>query len=746
MKKTSFFLIIVFLLIFVFYFYGRSCNRKKLNIDKEPIKPTEKIFEKKQIPSAKPIDEEKKSTSIEKPKVKEEKKSTNSFKIITEKNEFPLEKSLNDKSDQKNQDKESFDKTNEDQEQSSADKAFDSEIKSSENQQTEPKQPNETTNEKNDTDQKDFPLEESSLQKQSSSDEDDDEKSTDNMDSQSHFEDEEKPILDQKTQDENYQEDQTNKEDATPSNDQDAVLLNSAKGLIIAANEKELAYIEKQDVKGLEVIGLNVPGGFEKLKNYLEPLFLNKQIKKSDIENLKIAIIEYYTKNDYPLITIYVPSQDITDSVISFILREGKLAEVKIYGNKWTAKSIIKNKIKAKIGQPINEKKIERSLYYLNLNPFRKIDLIYSHGEKEGTTDLELLTFDRFPLRAYVGSDNTGIKTTERNRWFSGFIWNNAFAIDSILSYQYTAAYDIKKFQAHTAKWEFFLPWLNTLTLFGGYSQVDVKHINPTITENKGFSSQASIRYDILLPMLSFITHNFIFGSDFKRTDTNLTFSEIFAVDPQTVNLTQLLFSYNLNYDKGGYKSNFLVEMYWSPGKWLSQMEDERYNHLRTFSENKYFYTRAYFNNLFRLPEDILFSLTFRGQVSNKNLLPSEMLGIGGYDSVRGYYERELNADLGLLINAELRSPAFKLIRQLKNRKEHDGLQFIAFFDYGLASVYKKLPLEDKTRYLIGFGPGLRYALSPYLSARLDWGFKGKHNPEYSGGNSILHFSVNIGY
>lgn len=420
------------------------------------------------------------------------------------------------------------------------------------------------------------------------------------------------------------------------------------------------------------------------------------------------------------------------------------IGAISIHGNNWTCTELIKRRLRIKVGEEINDKKIQNSLSFLNLNPFRKVSAVYAPGNELNTADIELFVAERFPLRVYVGADNTGIKTSDRSRFFAGFNLNNILGIDSILSYQFTSSYDIGKFRSHTGYLQIFLPWKNILSFYGGYSQIDVEPTLPTVTDNKGFGAQASFRYNVLLPRFDRLTHNFIIGGDVKRTDTALTFFEIGATNDNPVNLTQLALSYLLNYNKGRYKSNITLELYYSPGEWISDQENLKYNALRTFAENNYIYGKLYFSNLITLPQDFLLAFILRAQVSNKNLLPSETLGVGGYDTVRGFYERELNGDLGIIINTEIRSPSFHILKKLRNRT--DGLQFLVFLDYGLASIYKAQLLEDKTQNLLGYGPGIRYIYNPYITARFDLGFKGNNKEEFAGDFSVIHFGVNVSY
>ena len=48
--------------------------------------------------------------------------------------------------------------------------------------------------------------------------------------------------------------------------------------------------------------------------------------------------------------------------------------------------------------------------------------------------------------------------------------------LDQILSYQYTAAPDFEKFQAHTIHYTAPLPWRDIFVLYGGYSKIKTHH------------------------------------------------------------------------------------------------------------------------------------------------------------------------------------------------------------------------------------------------------------------------------
>src|SRR5258708_58078 len=72
-------------------------------------------------------------------------------------------------------------------------------------------------------------------------------------------------------------------------------------------------------------------------------------------------------------------------------------------------------------------------------------------------------------------------------------------------------------------------------------------------------------------------------------------------------------------------------------------------------------------------------------QISNGNLIPSEQIGIGGVDTVRGYDNRIANGSEGVFMSEELRTPAFSLANLLLHTTSpwNDLTQLGIFYDYG---------------------------------------------------------------
>ena len=523
------------------------------------------------------------------------------------------------------------------------------------------------------------------------------------------------------------------------------VVLENTAAIVLVGKEAALHQRGYKHLEGVYVYEVDPPGSEKKLAAKLEP-FLGKPLTLFDITAIKKTIISYYKSYGRPMVAIQVPEQDVTEGVVQFLITEGVLGKVESKGNKWFSDARLKNFIKLKPGKPINEDKLVKNLDFMNRNPFRRTDAVYTPGEKPGTTDVELITKDRFPLRVYTGVDNTGLERTGKNRVFAGFNWGDAFGLDQQLSYQYTASTDFYKFQAHTANYSIPLPWQHTLTFYGGYSNIHADLPHPA-KRTHGNSYEASMRYNITLSPVGKYLHEFIWGGDFKRTNTNLEFEEqVFIPFHPYTNLTQFAFGYNGGLELSRSKTSFDAEVYYSPGGWVADQSKKVYDETRPGAKPTYAYFRGSVVYIQYLPMNFSVSGLFRGQIATTNLLPSEQFGLGGYNTVRGYEERQVNTDNAILTSVEVRSPMIGLLQMIGTHKIKDGLQFLAFFDYGLGKDYARKGDISTHQWLMGVGPGLRYYIDPYLTVRLDYGFK-LHRDHYEGNkNGRLHFSVIASY
>lgn len=470
---------------------------------------------------------------------------------------------------------------------------------------------------------------------------------------------------------------------------------------------------------------------------------LGQPVSRASLNAMVREVIQHYRKCDRPVVDVIVPEQDITNGVVQFVVTEGHVGEVRVEENQWFSSSRIASQVNLRPGDPISEKALTEDVAWLNTNPFRTVDAVFTPGKERGQTDVVIKAKDRFPVRFYTGYEDTGNDLTGDERWLAGFNWGDAFGLDQQLNYQFTTSSDFKKLVGHSGSWVIPLPWRHRLTFFGSRADTVGDVAEPLKLD--GFSWQASARYAVPLPSLSWLTHEVSAGFDFKQSNNNLEFggAQVFGT---TTDVDQFVFDYTATARDPYGATTFSGEFVYSPGGWTSRNFDENFAVARNDALAEYRYGKLSLERVTKLPWDFSWMAKGSIQIAHRNLLASEQLGVGGSTTVRGYDEREANGDEGYLVSTEIRTPPVSLGVPLGLEKAVDQLQFLGFFDYGVAENRILLPGEDPHVQLASVGPGVRYAISPWLSVRFDYGWQLYHTGLNTRYNSRGHLGVIIAY
>jgi hemolysin activation/secretion protein len=456
--------------------------------------------------------------------------------------------------------------------------------------------------------------------------------------------------------------------------------------------------------------------------------FVGKLLTENTIRDIEDSIILYSRKHGKIMVDVILPGQDISNGILQLWFLEGQVGKITVEnpGRKWFSDKLILGNLRLKPGDSIDSSKLNDDLGWLNNNPFRQVNVAFKPGDKLGYTDVELRVDDRFPLRPYFGYEDSGTRFTGEERLLAGFNWGNVFGLDQQLNYQYSTDVNFDLVQANSASYVIPLPWRHTFTLYGSY--VDGKAEFTTAGMNtvaNVHSWQVSARYGIPLATIVNYQHQLSFGFDFKRGNNDLESGGSTVLPYVNTDVAQFVAAYNgLLPDPWG-RTTFGTEFYYSPGGISGDNSDTTFNQLRTDSKAAYFYARATVERITGLPWDFSWDVRAMGQVASARLHPDEELAIGGYNSVRGYDERVVQGDDGVVVNNELRTPALFPSKAVGVPQVDDGLQFLGFFDYAFERQETSLLADGNNPNvtLYSVGGGLRYTIRKNLSVRFDYGF-----------------------
>lgn len=472
---------------------------------------------------------------------------------------------------------------------------------------------------------------------------------------------------------------------------------------------------------GVQIDLPDAPFADAELAVKLEP-FLGRALTQNRLDRMKETILLFYEKACRPIVSVFFPEQDICGGHLRICVVEGCLECYQFTGLKYISPKRLEKMIGIQPGEPIDIRRLESGLAWWNRNPFRYTNAVFSPGSQYGTTNIELITKESIPFRPFGGADNTGNRETGYGRLFCGIQVGSIFGFDQVLNYQYTVSTEWGHFWAHTASYALPLAKQHQLFFFGGYSHLKAK-LTPSGFQNTGRLTQISGRYQLSLnPIYGSFLHELNVGYDFKKTNTGLFFGEL-TVSTATPEINQFMAGYYLDYKTSRSLLSFNAEIFASPALLTGDQNNSEFQTLRPFAKAKYVYGRSRLSYTQFFPHEVSVALVGMGQYANQNLLPSEQLGLGGYATVRGYAEREVNGDSGAMLSGELRAPPLAPVKTFVSKKVRDELLFYGFVDYGLAYLHHPIEGEKQTVWLMGTGPGMKYSLGTNFSFRAEYGF-----------------------
>lgn len=473
---------------------------------------------------------------------------------------------------------------------------------------------------------------------------------------------------------------------------------------------------------GLQVTGLTLLESAE--FRALATPYLGRPLTLRALNRLTHDVVLYFRRHGRPVVDVLVPEQNITTGTVQFLVVEGRLGRVRTEGNKWFSDAQISSAIRARPGEIIAGGPLLADIAWINRNPFRQVDLVYTRGTNPGETDVILRTYDLRPLRLYTGYEDSGNALTGFDRVLLGVNWGDAFGRSEQLNYQLTASPDLKKLVAHSGSYIIPIPaWRHTLTVFGSHARTQPELAGGLFALD-GRTWQAGVRYHLPLTEGNTAwTPAATFGVDFKRSNNNLSFggTKVFA---QVTDVIQGNVDFNASHpDRHGVTSGSLTLAY-SPGGLTAGNHTAAYEAARAFARPDYLFARLEVERRTKLPAGLFWVTRGTVQLASANLLGSEQLGLGGASSLRGYEDREANGDDGFTLVNEIHFPSFRLLGAVARGKTNDQLVPLVFLDYGVVASHQPLPGEPSRLELASAGIGLRYNLRGNFTLRAVYGWQ----------------------
>jgi len=322
------------------------------------------------------------------------------------------------------------------------------------------------------------------------------------------------------------------------------------------------------------------------------------------------------------------------------------------------------------------------------------------------------------PIRGYMGVDDTGVESLNYGRFFAGFTYGNMWGRGGTLGYQYTTDEAFALLQAHSVS--YFQP-LNRQWAFQSYASW--AGVSPALTaglsqSGESWQTGASLVRHLIRNRQQ--AANFTAGVELKSTNNNLEFSGS-TVSNSNADLLQIRFGYDHLWrgDLIDEYSLFRFDTFVGPGGGSTGAHSAAaFNTIRPETSPDYVYGRVRFEDSSLLGERWQLVSRFSGQAASERLLFSEMLGLGGFDSIRGFDQRAYNADHGWVANFELGPRTWRG----GSDREPKILRAYSFIDLGNGYLDDPQAGEDAHTFVMSTGVGARFQISDKLIARFDYG------------------------
>jgi hemolysin activation/secretion protein len=442
--------------------------------------------------------------------------------------------------------------------------------------------------------------------------------------------------------------------------------------------------------------------------------FSGKSRDFGDIQRALEALQDVYTGRGYNAVRVSVPEQDIRAGQVRLRVVEARIRRVRVQGNRFFDEKNVRAGLPSlKEGTSPNTRAIGADAQLVNENPAKQVSVALQAADDPGQVDATVRVTDEKPDRTSVFADNTGTPATGNYRTGIGYQNANLFNGDDVLSAQLITspghASDVKVFGAG-----YRVPvygWGGVVDVLTGYSSVSSGVVQDLFSVS-GKGTVFGLRYTQLLGRIDAYEHRVAFGLDYRAYKNSVTLVGTTAQLVPDITVRPASLTYIGRFSQVGRDLSFNVSYSHNiPGG--SKGGDADFEATRAGATAKYSIVResVAFSQL--LPSDFIVRAVASAQQTHDLLIPGEQFGMGGADSVRGYYERETASDKGQRFSLEGYGPDFGSWIGGNWRA-----RALIFAD--AARGHDNAPIRGPDNKLGSFGLGVRANQGKSLAFRLD--------------------------
>lgn len=459
-----------------------------------------------------------------------------------------------------------------------------------------------------------------------------------------------------------------------------------------------------------------------------------------DIQRAVDAIETAYSQAGYTAVKVSVPEQEISGGTVKIQVVEAVVTSVSVIGNQhFSVENVRSSLANLRAGTAPRLGDLSQSIQLANDNPAKQVSVIMAEGALPGTVEAKVSVVDYSPLRFIATLDNTG--TSASGHWRTGIAVQHAnlFGLDHVGTLAYTTTPDGPSGQnLNVYSLGYRIPIYalgDSLDFVYGRSSVNTPSSSPTLGGVLGFTGKGEtwgLRYNHFLGRVGETSSKLVFGLDHRKIDSRCDVNgqpiaytgptpPIAACVPYATTPVSITYSGQRDGMDQALAYNIGVSRNFGSGRRYTNLDGrtDRYSYLtpgNRSTRDGFMVVRGGTTLVQGFDSGWQARLAGNAQLTNTPLVSSEQFGLTGSNAVRGFDERAVASDSGLVLSAELytpeAAPRFGLPGNLR------GLLFVDT-GYGANRKAAGTYLPSHTN-VASTGMGARYNASRDFSVRLD--------------------------
>lgn len=401
------------------------------------------------------------------------------------------------------------------------------------------------------------------------------------------------------------------------------------------------------------------------------------------------AVQRLYVQDGYAGVVAYVPPQTGSGGTITIAVVEGRVARITVPGASAERAAAARARLPDLVeGSTPMVRRIDAQIEIANENPARQLQLLLKPGAQSGQIDAEIALNDAPANSFQAWFDDTGNDRTGRYR--AGIGWQHAdvSGIGDMFGLQAsTSPTNPSQVKVLSASYRRPIPaWLLVTDVYAAYSDVDAG-TSPTAVGDIRFNGKgnlAGVRATRYLVRSGGLDHRFGMALDWREYLNQCAIANLpaGACGPAEadVAVTPLTLDYSVRSSET-WPWSLGVALIGNLHLGVRHAAESDFQAVREGARPRYAALRLNGNVVIPVAEGWDLKAKLAGQWTNDALVPGEQFGVGGAFSVRGYDERELAGDSGLLGSLELSGPELLPVFGVQGKAR--SLRAFAFVDGG---------------------------------------------------------------